>query len=1181
MSDFTHLHVHSHYSLLDGLPKIKDLVARAKQLGMPAIALTDHGNMYGAIEFYITCKNEGITPIIGMEAYIAPRALHLKNGKQDSKNSHITLLAQNKQGYKNLMTLSTIGFLDGFYYKPRIDSEALRKFSEGIICLSGCPSGEIRRALERGDETKARELASDYKSIFGDRFYIEIQILKWKDPIKMTEQYAEVKKLVTLAKELNLPIVATNDVHYIDSEDAAVHDVIVCINTGNTVHEKKRMDLRDVDLSLYPPDEMKRLFAEFPEALENTKKIADSIDLTLDLETWHYPTYQLPEGVTSPNTYIREQVELGAKKIYGKITPEMQERMEYEFDIIFFKNYSDYFLIFADFMQWAREQNIMTTARGSASGSLVSYCLNITSVDPLKYKLPFDRFLTKKRPSPPDIDCDIQDNRRDEVIDYVRSKYGHKNVAQVCTFGTMMARGSFRDVSRALGKPHVWADRIAKLIPFGAQGHPMTLEKALLESPDLKEEYNSDPEIHEVYQSAQKIEGCARHVSVHAAAVILTPKILTEYVPLQIETKGRNIITQYDMYKLDPGVSKKSVGVLKMDFLGLRNLSILAKALKLVQTIKNKSIDIYHIPTDDKKTFEMLSAGHTFGVFQLSSSGMTRYLKELEPTEIPHLIAMVALYRPGPMEIIPEYITRKNKPSAITYTDPRLKDILEMSYGLFIYQDDILLTAIHLAGYEPDEADAFRKAMGKKVPEVMAAQKEKFYGGCIANGLSKIKAKEIWDAIEPFASYGFNKAHAASYGMLAYRTAYMKANYPAEFMTALLTAESANADKVADAIRECHTIGITVSPPDVNESLGDFTYISDKEIRFGLKAIKNLGTDIISSIIKERKENGPFKSLINFLKRVKSHNLNKKSLEALIKTGALDRLGERNELHENVELLTKYIKRLNSIENTQQTSLFAKIESEDMGLKLKTTAIATSAQKASWERELLGLYVTNHPLTNFHVDSIENLITLKELEIISNSKELKIILSVVSSVKKIFTKKNNEPMLFVEIEDKSHRIEAIVFPKVFEENPDIWIEEAVLVIQGRLSKKDGETKLIIQNALPVTEETLENTIAELAKLDPKSKGHNKGEYHSKTNLFDINSDILITLPNRLDSTLMRDLMEILSNNPGPSQVIMKITDDSDKKVTTRYRINMDIETKSKIENLIGSNSVSIISSSLN
>ncbi len=1164
---FVHLHVHSHYSLLDGLAKIPDLVKTAKEQGAEAMALTDHGSLYGAIEFYVECKKAGIKPIIGMEAYIAPRALHLKNGKQDSKNFHVTLLSQNHQGYKNLMTLSTIGFLDGFYYKPRIDRNVLRKYSEGIICLSGCPSGEIRRALEKEDIEKARELTAEYKDIFGDRFYIEIQILKWKDSKKMESQSKEVEKLVQLAKEFDIPIVATNDVHYIDSSDTNIHDIMVCINTGNTVHDKKRMDLRGVDLSLYPPSEMKKLFSKFPEALENTVKIARSVDLELDLETWHYPTYKLPKNAKDPNSYIKELVEKGARKIYGKITPEIRKRLDYEFDIIFYKNYSDYFLIFADFMQWARERGIMTTARGSASGSLVSYCLNITSVDPMKYQLPFDRFLTKKRPSPPDIDCDIQDDRRDEVIDYVRSKYGRENVAQVCTFGTMMARGSFRDVSRALGKPHEWADRIAKLIPFGAQGHPMTLEKALTESPDLKREYERDPEVREVYTSAQKIEGCARHVSVHAAAVVLTPKILTEYVPLQIETKGRNIITQYDMYKLDPGVSKESVGVLKMDFLGLRNLSILAKALELVKTVKNKKIDIYNIPTDDEKTFKMLGEGHTFGVFQLSSSGMTRYLKELEPTEIPHLIAMVALYRPGPMEIIPEYIRRKNNPAAITYTDPRLKEILEMSYGLFIYQDDILLTAIHIAGYEPDEADAFRKAMGKKVPEVMAAQKEKFYKGCVKNGLSESKAQEIWNAIEPFASYGFNKAHAASYGMLAYRTAYMKANYTAEYMAVLMTCESGNTDKIAHSVRECESLGIDVLPPDVNQSLGDFTYISDTEIRFGLSAIKNLGTDIINAIIMERKSGGSFESLEDFLSRVKHKNMNKKSIEALIKAGALDSLGDRGRMYNNIEQILKFIRYENRIEDNGQVSLFAGTSHEKITLSMDSNTSPIPIQDLLiWEKELLGLYVSDHPMNKYKEilpDTVKNIRSLQET---ANETSV-IIAGVINWVKKFFTKKG-DTMFFAEIEDTTGQTELLVFPRTATRYPEAWNDNLPILLKGSISEKDADRKIIVDDVM-----IMEN--AEKEDITNFLQKHHSTLRNSNTlNLVD--KQVLIHLSSMSDTKIIERLKELLTSRPGEYGVTLILnTNGSTKKIITRYRVHMDDSLKYEIESFTGSGSVRI------
>lgn len=1131
---FVHLHVHSHYSLLDGLPKIKELVERAKQLEMPAIGLTDHGAMYGAIEFYKACQEAEIKPLIGMEAYIAPRRLNFRQPKIDDKNFHLTLLAKNYQGYLNLITLTTIANLDGFYYKPRIDRETLFKYSEGLICLSGCPSGELRRALGEGDLAQAKKIAETYHKIFGDDYYIELQRIETLDTKFAEEQEKQVKLLTKLAGELKIPLVATQDAHYLEKSDAEAQDILLCTRLGLTVDEPKRFSMKDSDLSLIPPRIMAERFADIPEAVTNTLKIADKVDIKIDLDSWHFPDYKLPKGKTYKEI-LSKQVQDGAKKRYGTLTPDLQKRIDYELDIINHKKFTSYFLIVAEFMTWARGNGVLTTARGSVSGSIVSYSLGITNVDPIYYQLPFERFLTKERPSPPDIDVDIADEYRDELIVYVREKYGYDRVAQLCTFGKLLPRAAVRDVTRALGEPYALGDRIAKMIPFGMQGFPVTIESAKGKNKELAEAYEKEPQVKRILDLAQKIEGCARHISVHAAGVLITPSKLTDFVPLQREPRGMNIITQYDMYAVDPNAAGQSVGLLKMDFLGLRNLSILGQSIKIVKRTKKKLVDIYDIPPKDEKTFKMLSAGHTFGVFQMSGSGMTSYLKDLEPAKIEHLMAMVALYRPGPMETIPEYIKRKKNPKAVTYLDPRLKDILNQSYGMLTYQDDVLLIAVNLAGYTWKEADKLRKAMAKKIPSLMAAEQAKFTKGCVAKGLSEAKTAKLWRLIEPFAAYGFNKAHAAAYGMVAYQTAYMKANYPAEFMAAVLTAESQNTEKVADAVRECRAINIVVSPPDVNESLGDFTYISDQEIRFGLKAIKNLGSDIVAYIIRERKEHGPFETLEDLLKRIKSRNLNRKSLEALIKSGALDRFAERSTLADNIDIICRYTRNMHSDEHTNQASLFADLGESDAKLRLKEAPEAGAVQKATWEREFLGLYVTEHPVAAFHTESIPGLTTLIEIEGPKASGPL-IIVGVVSSIKKIFTKKNNEPMLFVELEDQTGRTEAIVFNSVLTQNPDLWQEEAILAVCGRVSEKDGERKLIVQTATLVDAVNLTKMVKELqvkaAALKPngiKYGNRQKAKFDKKSE----SGHVLISLPGRSDARLTRELMETLANNPAP------------------------------------------------
>jgi DNA polymerase-3 subunit alpha len=862
---FTHLHCHSHYSLLDGLSKTDPLVERAKELGMTALAITDHGVMYGTIEFYNKCREVGIKPIIGLEAYIAPRSMEEKDGKIDADYFHLTLLAQNDAGYKNLIKLTTEAHLRGFYYKPRIDLELLSKYSDGLICLSGCQRGEIARALMNKSNSEAQKVLEKYLQIFSkDRLFIEVQRNSRNEDTKEQELN---NKLIQIAKANNLDIVATADCHYIYEDDFEAQDVLVCIGTGRTVNDLDRLDMTAYDLSLKSPERMSELFSDIPEAITNTQKIADMCNLEILIDQRYFPAVKTPEGLSTAE-YLTKITYEKALPLYGsneadgtygtddKVIPEeIKARIDYELNIICKKGFDTYFLMVADVVEGAHKIGAITNTRGSAAGSIVGKILGITNVDPLYYELPFERFLTMHRPTPPDIDLDIADNRRDEVIEYITQAYGKDKVAQIITFGTMAARAAIRDVGRALGVPYSKCDQIAKMIPMGKQGFLMTLDKALGLSAELKEIYDHDPETKRVLDIAKKLEGCARHASMHAAGIVITPTALTDYMPLQKEPDGERIITEYDMYALDVNANSKALGVVKLDLLGIRNLSILESAVDLVQKRHNVKIDIYNLPHPDPKTFKLLSSGLTFGVFQLGSSGMIRYLKELEPSSIFDVMAMIALYRPGPMQFIPEYIARKHDRKLIKYLDPALEKILQRTYGILVYQDDLLTIAHDLAGYSWEEVDKFRKAVGKKIPEEMAKQKIKFVQGCMeTSGWSHAKAEQIWTWIEPFAAYGFNKAHSASYSVVSYQTAYMKANFPVEFMAALMTAESGDETKIYEAVEECGHMGIKVLPPDVNESLGDFTVVDEKTIRFGLNAIKNLGSDVIQKIIDSRLE---------------------------------------------------------------------------------------------------------------------------------------------------------------------------------------------------------------------------------------------------------------------------------------------------------------------------------------
>lgn len=1073
---YAHLHTHSHYSLLDGLPKIPDLVARAKELGMEAIALTDHGAMYGAIEFYRECKKQGVKPIIGLETYVAPNRLTDKRARIDDGPFHLTLLAENIEGYQNLMKLTTTAFLEGFYYKPRVDLELLRQHAKGLICLSGCLGGAVAQALIVDDYAEAKQRAETYRSIFGaENYFLEIQMHDTLvDQIKVNEG------LRRLADELQIPLVATRDSHYLESDDKEVQDALVCVQTGRLVTDEKRLKMTDIDLDFCSVEEMERLFVDIPEAVANAGKIGDRCNVELKLGEWVFPEFPTPKGKTV-DEYLREEAEAGLARVMPNTPDSAKERLEYELGIIREKGYSPYFLIVADFVNWARSQRIISTTRGSAAGSLVAHCLGITSVNPLEYNLPFERFLNPFRPSPPDIDMDFADDRRDEVLTYVKQKYGEDRVAQIATFGTMLARAAVRDIGRVLGYPYGLCDRVAKLIPLGAQGFHMTIDRALEESPDLKALAKEDAQVKRLLDLAKRVEGCARHISIHAAGVVITPKPLTEYTPLQRDPKGEAIITQYDMYALDPNVNAQSVGLLKMDFLGIRNLSILGKAIALIETIRGVQIDLLKLPLDDKKTYELLGKGETMGLFQLSGAGMTRYLKELRPTTIYDIMAMVALFRPGPMNNIPEYIRRKHNPKLISYPHPKLKAILERSYGILTYQDDVLLIAVEMAGYTWAEADKLRKAIGKKIVKEMAAQKEHFIKGCQEHsGLNGPLAEDLWKLIEPFAAYGFNKAHAASYGIVAYQTAYLKANYPSEYMTAVLIAESGDLETVAEIVAECRHMGIEVLPPSINESLEDFTRLDDHHIRFGLLAIKNMGTDVTHAIIEERKRGGGFTSLEDLLRRIQTKNFNKKSLESLIKSGAMDEWGDRQMLLDNSEMMLKYNRNIATSANNAQDTLFGEAWATLPPLVLQSGAVADRQQMLRWERELLGLFVTEHPMEQFFEELRTVVIPLSHLRAYRGG-DVVAVSGIVESIKPITTKKG-DPMLFVKLSDLGSSAEIVVFPSVLKTTSAVWLADAPLIIGGKVSDKDGEAKVLAETVESLKIEKLTDTAKRWQRL---------------------------------------------------------------------------------------------------
>jgi len=1064
MADFVHLHNHSEYSLLDGLSKIDYMVAQAKNLGMTSLAITDHGNLYGAIKFYKACKDAGIKPIIGCEIYMARRSRHDKEAGIDNDSNHLILLAKNDTGYKNLMRIISKSSLEGYYYKPRSDIELLKEFHEGLICLSACVNGWVSEPLLENTPDLAEKRATQLSEIFGkDHFYLEMQ-----KHLNVKDQDELNSKLIKLSEKLGIPLVATNDNHYVKNGDAEAQEVLLCIQTQTTLTTPgRRLSMIDSpDFYMKSPEEMTGLFVQTPEAISNTVKIAEMCNLEISLGKWIMPVFEVPDG-SSTGDYLTKLVMEGIEKRYGEVTEEKKSRAEYELSVILKKKYETYFLIVADFVNWAKGQGISVgPGRGSAAGSLVSYALSITDIDPFFFNLPFERFLNPDRPSAPDIDLDFADTRRDEVIAYVTDKYGLDKVAQIITFGTMEARGSVRDTGRAMGMPYSGPDRISKMIPPGWQGHAMTLDNALEQSPELRMAYTTESETKKLLDLARKIEGVARHASVHAAGVVIADKPITDYTPLQRESNGDKIITQYDMYT----VGEDGVGLLKMDFLGLRNLTIIEEALNFIKENQGIEIDLSTVPLDDKKTYDLLSEAETTGIFQLESAGMRRYIKDLRPTSIFDLMAMVALYRPGPMANIPEFIERKRDPSKIKLPDKRLKEALEQSYGMLVYQDDVLLTTIAIAGYTWLDADKFRKAMGKKIPAEMKKQKEQFIKGSIANGLNEKKAESIFNLIAPFAGYGFNKAHAACYATIAYRTAYLKANYSVEFMTALLTAESRGTtgpvknEKIAQAIAECKRLNIIVHPPDINRSNKDFTIEARTFIRFGLSAIKNVGDAAIKNIIENRK-NGNFKSFEDFCERVDLGTINKKTMESLIKAGAMDTFGNnRASLFSNYANIVDLIGKRKKQTSSGQDSLFGEID-EPTTIHKNSSNINdfSENEKLAFEKEFLGFYLTSHP-------QLQNLLSLKDktthsIETLEEETEGKIVKigGIVETNRKIFTKKTNAEMAFITIADeKGSNIEIVVFPKVYEKYKSFIGIDSCVLVEGKIDSKNDRPVILAE-----------------------------------------------------------------------------------------------------------------------
>lgn len=1159
--------------MLDGLGKIDDLVTKAVDLNMPALALTDHGVMYGAVEFYKKATKAGIKPIIGVEMYVAKNGHTSKQAQIDTKPYHLILLVKNEEGYRNLVTLTSIAHLEGYYYKPRIDFELLKKHHAGLICSTACLGGELPVKILSGKIDEARKMIEEYRDLFGEEnFYLEVQ----HNP-NIPKQRVVNENIFTLGKEMGVPIIATNDVHYVEKDDNKYQDILLCIQTKRLLSDSDRMSMMDEDFSFTSAEEMKNNFLDHPEVVENTLKVAEKCNFEMKLGEIVLPNFPLPENM-SADEYLCDLSQKGmVKKIGNNVSSEYQERMDYELSVIAKTGYAGYFLICADFINWAKDNGIVVgPGRGSAAGSLVSYLIGITNLDPIEYDLVFERFLNPERISMPDIDTDFADARRDEVLAYAAEKYGRDKVAQIITFGTMAARASIRDVGRVMSLPYSYCDRVAKLIPMFTK-----LDDAISSVPELKE-IMDEPDGNKLLTAALRLEGVVRHASTHACGVVITPESLDNYSPRQHGSgDDESIIVQYE------GNSIESLGLLKMDFLGLSNLTTIERAIEIIFATRSIKIDIDHIPLKDEKVFKLFQEGKTTGVFQLESSGMKRYLKQLVPTDLEDIIAMVALYRPGPMEYIPDYIAGKHGREP-KYLHEKLKPILGKTYGVAVYQEQLLQIARDLAGFSYGEADILRKAVGKKIKTLLDEQAVKMIEGMIKNDINEKTAQEIWEFILPFASYGFNRSHAACYALIAYQTAYLKANYPPEYMAALLTSDQGNIDRISIEVAECRQMGIEVLPPDVNESFGTFAVVASSlkegnpRIRFGLMAIKGLGENIIKTIIAERKENGKFKNLEDFLTRVKSKDLNKRSLEAMMRAGVLDCFEERNRLLINLDRILLYVKELNQAMISGQDSLFdISPQTSLSGLRLDEASLLDKKQKLTWEKEYLGIYVSDHPMQELLVKLGSAVVKCVDLKTSEATKTVKIA-GVISTVKKIFTKKGDQ-MLFVTLDDSTASVEILVFPRTLEENPHIWQEDSIIACLGKISDKDDDVKILCEKVAVLNSDNIADVFNRV--LVPSKNGYGGKFWKKKSNnggnkttpraVIEKPLSVAIVLEEPIEYDLAKKVREVFANNPGNHVVELLIARKSGvkQKVVTSFKVDGTEKIITQLEEVLGKNKV--------
>ena len=1066
--DFVHLHVHTEYSLLDGANRIKDLVAKVKELGMNAVAITDHGVMYGAIEFYKECKANGIKPIIGCEMYVAKRSMHDKDANIDNTYSHLILLAKDNEGYKNLIKLVSLSFTEGYYYKPRIDKETLRKYSKGLICTSACLAGEVSTNILNNNYEKAKEIALEYIDIFGkEDYYIELQHNGLKEQVKANQG------LIKLANELGLKLIATNDAHYLNKEDAYPHEVLLCIQTGKKMSDEDRMKFGTDEFYIKSQEEMYNNFKNIPQALSNTVEIANKCNVEFDFDVTILPNYDVPEGYTH-SEYLYKLCYDGLKKRYPEITQELEDRLNYELDIVNKMGYTDYYLIVWDFIKYAKDNGIKVgPGRGSGAGSLAAYCMEITDIDPIKYQLIFERFLNPDRVSMPDFDVDFCYERRQEVIDYVGRKYGQDHVSQIITFGTMAARGVIRDVGRVLNVDYSRCDTIAKMIPMELH---MTLDKALEVNPELAALYNNDEEVKNIIDISKRLEGLPRHASTHAAGVVITKEPVDTYVPLYKSDNG--VTTQYTMTLLE------ELGLLKMDFLGLRTLTVIQDAIDLVK--KNRGIDVeFDKDMNDSNVLKLWAEGKTEGVFQFESAGMKQFMKELKPDSLEDLIAGVSLYRPGPMDQIPRYIKNKLNPEHVEYTHPSLEPILNVTYGCMVYQEQVMQIFRQLADYTLGQADLVRRAMGKKKLDVMAKERENFIQGAMKNGIDEASANKIFDEMAEFAKYAFNKSHAACYAVVAYQTAYLKAYYTVEYMAALMNSFLGNQSKISLYIEESKKYNIQTLKPSINESFGKFT-TKGNNIMFGMASIKNVGIAAVEAIVNEREKNGAYKDFIDFCKRMSSEQVNKKCIESLIKAGVFDELGKnRTTLLASFESILESINSDNRKNMEGQVSMFSLMEdagNNDTVEEYSYVDIEKENIKEILfnEKDMLGIYVSGHPLEEYRA-SIESNVTINSLTIseydenksmeeksydVYDGKQVRYAGIIVS--KKILNTKSNKLMAFITIEDLYGTVEAVVFPTIYMNYSNLLQNDNIVMVSGKLSvREDDVTKILVDEITPL------------------------------------------------------------------------------------------------------------------